>query len=394
MAVSAVRDLPPCACGCGEPVRRRAARFLPGHHLLSPTWRRHQSAASAAWWNAHPEASSERGDQIRRSRGGEERECIRCHGRVWVRTSESAKWDGLCSQACRSIRCLQPRNPLQVRIIEKLSRSFTLADFARSMGVAPDVLSRWFRGNRRRGSRLATNVVLAGETIAKLASGLAIPFQQAVTEAGGVTAADKRRRFVATVLAPERSEDGHSRVPEDERQRRGKASGTARKGRPHPISEQAIQMGKEAGRWNKWQESQARFNKSIEGRTVHSLYGRLDRHPGRPSSTGIAMWADDASRRLQVSQLNVEVSRFITKAWVLSVWKPYLQDLGLASRAGRKPLQARFALIKQLRANGRKWKEIALEVGRNEALPDGLEPTAEYLRMWFVRYRHARGEQG
>ncbi len=158
-------ELPLCACGCGERVRRAGARFILGHHTRTKEWREPRY-----------------GPRITR-------DCPVC-GKSTVLHPSQVEGFTACGPACfAQLRSdLKPWNPLQRRVFGYMRAHqppLSFAGFARLAGVHPSGLRWWVK---RPGSSTS------GETLTRLAAVLGLSEEQAHKEAGGQTAHDVHLR--------------------------------------------------------------------------------------------------------------------------------------------------------------------------------------------------------
>lgn len=129
------------------------------------------------------------------------------------------------------------------------------------------------------------------------------------------------------------------------------------------------------------------FNRSAEGRALLPLWAHLKHRP-RPNSKQFREWARRTAARLDSSP-----------AHVIATWKPHLVNRGVWSNAGRKALDDRYGMVKELmaawprRENGQLkygfWPHAANEVSRAE----GIEQhplSGRFLKRWWQLYLKAQ----
>jgi hypothetical protein len=336
-----------CACGCGEQVRKRTSRFRPGHY---------------------------RGPEQ-----GEERTCD-CGRKVWVPERRRETWRA-CSTTCARLAksTLKPRNALQRRCWEWIrANGSTIAGLGRAADVAPDTLREWFR---RKGSSTSSR------TIHALADLLEISYEQALSEAGGVTADQKRAEHNRQLIAAHWPEPG---TPEFfERQRRAARSP---KGAPNPEhTARRLATRKATGGYQRFRDAGDAFARSPTQRVLRTLRNYVRWH-AEPSSTDITRWAQQTG-----------VWTGLDAGVVLALWRPVLRDLGLHSGAGRKRLEARCELIRTLQtewprsASGRIargfWKvaQQRVETAEGSSAP---QTDHDLLTWWRHHVKHCPEASG
>jgi hypothetical protein len=139
-----------------------------------------------------------------------------------------------------------------------------------------------------------------------------------------------------------------------------------------------------------------KFQQSFDGRALTSLRLRLAwwNHPERRARSPRPMPATRAQipQRSEIRTWALEYARQsgAAQADVLQVWKPWLERVGLWSRAGRRRADERFDLITNLMAGWRRtpsgklgrgfWVEVERAVARVEGRQS---PDAESLKVFY-----------
>jgi hypothetical protein len=111
--------------------------------------------------------------------------CVTC-GSDYESVASEAEERRTCSHWCSAIqkRKWRPWNPLQVRCLKEMARTKSpLTQFAQAVGIKEAMLGGWFRIEGRAISRAY---------LERIATYLGISVEQAIAEAGGITAEDGR----------------------------------------------------------------------------------------------------------------------------------------------------------------------------------------------------------
>lgn len=156
-----------CTCGCGT-VLPLGRQFAKGHHLRS-----------ADWLATH--------ERPRRKRCGQERQCLFCETMFWVEPNRAATQKVCEKPACKSKlrrKHDRPRNQLQARCIRWINeRGVGFIELTRTAGLHAGALRVWFS---------TPGGTITRRKIERLANVFEISVDQAVVEAGDVTAEAKR----------------------------------------------------------------------------------------------------------------------------------------------------------------------------------------------------------
>lgn len=360
LPVRSPEGLPLCACGCGQRVRDHRKRWLPGHN------------------NRVGAARGRLGASQRARGGGSWRTCPLCGRTQWVPRSQDDGWWG-CVGTCgpRSRRKVRPWNRLQRRCFEYMAaHNLSLKAFARTAGVHPGTLRAWMANE---GS------TTSGDTLAACAAVLGISAADAVREAGGTTAEERRREV---------GRANYRRVGPALRAAAGSPTtreklAAAHRGRPK-TPEHIASIRAANKRSPNAEVARARlvaWHASLEGRVVRQLWPLLRNHPS-PSPEQLQEQGARAAGRLL---LPVPV--------VLAFWRPYLERRGLRPRVGRPPKVDRERRVAALMGPWPRKKNGALADGfwadaaRRVSQDEGDEIDGPALKRWWTN-RVAAGRSG
>lgn len=333
-AAAAIRELALCACGCGQRVKTPGGRYLRGHQPRTPRV------------------------------GSELRTCV-CGNVVRVPPSRVDTWRA-CSEPCLTAGNItrRTRNRLQRRCTEYLSEHrLTLKGFAEAARVTPNTFSEWLR---RKGRRPSQSMVTA------LAVFFGIPEEQALKEAGGVTAEQRRSEIARRNIEAGLLDAGKS--PETRREA-GAGNRGKTKSPEHRAALSAAHKGSAAAK--RASEGLAAWHRTTDGKMVQWLLSLLGNHP-HPTKDQLLDYADRAAANLGTR-----------RDLILRAWRPHLQKRGLAPKGGRRPLTERKRIVDQLRATWPRkrdgdladgfWREATEQV--NQAEGGDLDPYA--VRSWW-----------
>lgn len=346
-----LRDRPLCACGCGERVLNPGARFLPGHWQRTPDWR----------------------DKVLGPSTSSVRTCPEC-GRSCVVPRDKDKTWKACSRECvaASLRTAKPRNRLQQRCFEYMkAQHLTMAAFARLAEINGGTLRSWVTHKGSTTSR---------ENLAKLARTLGIPEDQAVEEAGGITAEQH-----VSAVSRRSAETGAWRILHTPEVRSRQAA--SQRGKPKHTEEtkDAIRRAlRESGAAARASAQLEAWHKRPVGRLTQHLWTFLRLHP-EPSQEQI-------EERMTSVAKQTKQPRELVKA----AWKPYLLKKGLWDEHGGGPklLERRHRTVEEYMAERglapeqRKprgfWEEAAARVGKADPA-DIIDGPA--LKAWYSSHR-------
>jgi transcriptional regulator with XRE-family HTH domain len=338
-----------CECDCGERVLTLGARFRHGHNARSAEWQERDAALRGR----------------RRTRI-----CRRCD-RPYEESEKHGATRRYCSRWCATA-AKRPEgwNHLQGRCSDwMVENRASMTTFAREVGVSRQTLGYWYT---HKDSTIWSDVLF------RLADFFRIPRDQAIREAGGKTA-EQRRAEHALGTAGNFLKIG----PAAQREVARKGGLSHRGGRQSPewvAKRIGARMASDG-----YQRNLKRFtgwSRSDAGRAVHVLIGRLQHIPS-PSRQQLSQWAGDTGQRLS-----------LPPAAVLAIWKPYCQERGLVGTGGAPLLEDRHRLIVHEMASwprtpsGRLqrgfWQHAADEVTRAEQ----PERPWSYLRIkrWWLAH--------
>jgi transcriptional regulator with XRE-family HTH domain len=322
--VGPVRELPLCACGeCGERVKSPGSKFQPGHQGRNDEWRETMRQVAAP------------------RRKGEWRKCPMCPKRVWVPSHRLSKWRG-CDRVCAAAATRQQAawNALQTRLLAHLRESgLSFRAFESAAGLPQGTIGAWFR---KKGKALRLRTLL------RLAELLNIPADQALHEAGGISAEDRR--------AEQGRELGKNHPEPDVRRERARKLGEAWKGRPRSREsiDKSMTTREESGALAKFKAGAEADAGSVMGKVRRSLYGYLIRTP-KPSRTQIDGWAKAVGKKVGLSARAV-----------FAEWEPHLVRQGLIKeKRGGRPR-------KDLAARRQYMEERLAREDPNRRLPNGF----------------------
>ena len=283
-----------CACGCGETVADSRRQYIDGH---APS-----------------------------RRDGEERSCPRCGRKRWVQHARLAEFRGCVS--CR--HSWTAWNALQQRIVERMaSDRMSLRALAKQSGAKYPALQKWFNVKRR---------VVQESNLRELAKFFGIPYEQALEEAGGITAEDVWRERARQLPPP-------PPAGSPERQARDAKAGLTRRGmKKSPEHWAKIRASKKAsGADERFRAASTAAAKSQTGRAIRSLTGRLRGNP-TPTVAELKKWAKEKPRGEPIG-LSVEA--------LVLIWREWLQRKGIGEKGNLDHLR-----VCPLRVEGRSWPEI------------------------------------
>jgi hypothetical protein len=246
----------------------------------------------------------------------------------------------------------------------------SFAAIGREIGIVDTGLSRWVK---------TKNAALNEPVLARLAELLGLSYAEALAEAGGLTAADRRRAAVR---------ENQKKAPKPGSQafaeQRRKAGLTHRQW--HPTPEQvanAMAARAATGAHERTGERMREWDATQAGAAIVRLNGYLLQTP-HPDRATIRRWADDSSAAVGISRLAI-----------LAIWRPYLLRRGVTRQGGRRMLEERHELIERAivdwprDGHGRMrpgfWPDVAARVSIAENLDDPL--TGEVVRQWLLQHR-------
>jgi hypothetical protein len=334
--VMAPFERPLCACGCGARLqgRKLGSRYLNGHHTRTPGFKL--------------QTANRMGMAV-------PRRCPTC-GRVSrVRPYRLATWKG-CSQACAaaSRRTLKARNPLQQRVLSYLAQErLTLSAFSRHVGLGPTVVAKWVKHE---------NGTTSSATIQRLAVFFQMSYEQALEEAEGVTAEDRKIRD-----ATERMSQYWPKAGTEEARDGARRAGRAK----HPPRSAAhtaklIASHTASGVQQRFAANGAAEKRSIRGRVRASLMAYLMKSRSRTLGD-IKRWKQETAARF-----NLPVGE------VHAIWEPHLLKHGLIPPGGR-PNEIDYPRVHGWRQEqpAVKWEIIGLRLDRDP----------EVVRVGYYRWR-------
>jgi hypothetical protein len=344
-----------CGCGCGERVLTPGAGFRHGHYA--------RTAESRA---LHAARSTKRA----------EFRCQNCRRRVPEFESHKGKRK-YCGPWCKLVKSsnLPDRNgmnDLQKRLFDEMvDRGKGIQPLAREIGIKGSTVRMWLKTPGR---------TLNERDMRLLADHYGIPFNQAIAEAGGLTA-EKRMAKVGR----ENAARYFPKVGTEEDRALRRKGGLAQRGKkkPRDAVERGLDTRRKNGDFDRWLAARKAASQSPKGRVTSSLIARL-RHEPAPSPEKLRDWAADEARR-----------RGLLPEAVYAIWRPHLQRGGLASTRGRKRLQARHGVIvgemtrRGLTPADRMpkgfWTQTLEEIARVERSKAPDDP--ESVRQWWIDHK-------
>lgn len=330
-----------CKCGCGTPLKSARSEFVRGHN--NPGYG-----------------------------AGEIRTCLNpgCRKQVRVPMWRLEKWR-YCSAKCRADadRRLRPgnKNPLQLRCLNYINANgLTIVAFMQETGLGLHTFYNWMKSKDTTTSR---------DNIARLAAVLGITEEQAIEEAGGITAEQRRSIMARRIIYEGRLTGGNT--PESRRKAAASQRGQPRSLEAREKARRTMQgspmAARARGRLVAWLASP-------QGRLVHRLLPFLARNPS-PTEGQVQLWAD---RVAILSETRREV--------VLAAWRPYLQKRGLWPKGGRRGLEDRHRLVQELMDTWPKKKNGALADGfwghatRAVSKAEGRQIDPFALKRWWISH--------
>jgi len=308
--------------------------------------------------------------QSESARNLEEATCLQCGQRFPVRI-RVRRGKARRPRTCGSRRCLnaarRPRawNDLQQRCLEQLvAQGLSFAAWARDVGIERETLRKWFQ---KRDSALSTRF------LQRLADVLGISIEQALREAGGLTAEDKHRAVgvqIGTQNLVQSIEDPKARrvvYEKSARSRQGLIPST-------DALAKGVQTRWATGVYGRTLTRLQEVNGSKKAALVRGLGKRLGRTP-TPSRELISEWAADTSERVGLAQ-----------SAVLAIWSPYLRRLGLVHAGGRGREEERCSRVRALMATWPRTRKGLADGFWNEA---ARREDMDYdsLKWWWKKHR-------
>jgi hypothetical protein len=287
-----------CGCGCGAPVRSASARFLPGHHMRVA-------------------------NHLRR---GHDEICAACGQSFWVYPGRTKRKFRACSHVCyAALRLKLPAwNLLQKRLLRRMGEDkLSFRQMTSAMGVADPALRYWFTTE---GSTTPSSTIQA---IVDFLAQDDLTYERALQEAGGITAEGRMResgRAMAAANLPKAGTDAAR-----EQARRAAAAWSAKRDKtrnPDGVKRRLATL-EANGTQARFAAGGIAFARSLRGRIVHALFGRLNGNAA-PTRDEIQRWAGDVSARLA----DPEVGPLPPTA-IVEIWRPYLEARGVWSNSGR-----------------------------------------------------------
>jgi hypothetical protein len=254
-----------CGCGCGTPLRTPFSEFAPGHHMRVA--RRGGPRGSALPVRA-PQVAP----------------CLHC-GRDMAFSDRPGKF---CSLECMAAYrlALKPWNGLQLRCFRYMTaHGLGVAPFCRAAGVKPNTFRAWVTHKGRAPARA---------TLRALAGLLGITEAQALAEAEGVTAEDRRQENTRRLVALESWRSANT----PEARAKKSATQTGRK-RPPEVVEKLRAAARAPERLARSRERMREWHMSIAGQALARLGQLLKREPA-PDRELRREWEERVGRELAV----------------------------------------------------------------------------------------------
>jgi transcriptional regulator with XRE-family HTH domain len=254
----------------------------------------------------------------------------------------------------------------------------TLEQFAARVGVTRSQLGSWLRNKGQ---------TLSSRFLAALAENFAISYEQAVGEAGGVTAEQR----AAQVL---RDAPWRKKFTADDYRKSGQSRrGTARN--PAAVTK-SFTTFQENGAFERWRDAGKKYMESRDGRVVQSFIAWRRHHPKHS--------AKERSERARIVAAKYTAQGLkITTEVVLALWRPYVPTAGGQSKKRGRPEEKRWSWIDTryevalyeafcrgaTRPSGGFWDQI-----NARCIKRGEEnvPSAQVLRSEHAHYRRRLGK--
>jgi hypothetical protein len=328
-----------CACGCGEAVGNPRSTFRPGHVIRLRARGAHGHVMGGSVIEESP------------------RTCEVCDGPL--RPDQKRFCSTRHMGTSYRNRLAAPKLPFNLHIYSYWVRKGrpALRQLAAELGVSDEGLLDRFE------DRVPTQATV--DRLRAILPDIPIPAE---------TDTDRRRERILTHLAT----GGPSH---EDRQAMGRKGGAAGKGREQTDEwvQKRIATRRANGALDRGRELIVAWGRSDEGRAVHSLVAYLRMHPG----------VDLKDLRSHATTIAGRLGK--TPAAIWDYWQPYLERKGYPITGGRTPLRDRCRQVRRLRADGKPWRVVALEVAETEnvhlADKDDESQWVAYVKRWYRRHR-------
>jgi hypothetical protein len=249
-------------------------------------------------------------------------------------------------------------------LVHLKDRKKSLSQLAREVEASRAGLRRWFQVRGR---------AISSRTLELLANVLEIPAEQALEEAGGITAEQRQHQNgqLAVGYLPEPGSDAHLR--------NASLGGRALRGRKlspeHVANREHSRMT--SGGAARSQAGLAAERNSVKGRARLALFSRLLHEP-TPSRDLLKQWRTQVAEELQVRP-----------GEVAKIWRTYERVRDLIGVGGRHSLERRHELIDEMMEKWPRSKSGRLARGfwpaaaQRVARDNGKELTYQELQIWW-----------